>query len=252
MRHKVRGIVVRESAAGENDKLLWILTGEEGVLTVRAPGVRKLSATNLRSAQLFAYSDLLLYQKNGFYTLQESILQEDFYSLREDVTAFALGCYLCELASSVSVGGEEGTEILRLLLNALYAAEKKLADPRILKAAFEFRIAALIGYEPELSECPICGKNADEIEHRVMELTDGYLFCASCDHPAEGYSKRMPLSDGCYRALRHILRSPLGKIYLFRLDEASLRELSQLTETYLLLRMEKHLKTLDFLKKNLD
>lgn len=251
MRHKVRGIVVRESAAGENDKLLWVLTGEEGLLTVRAPGVRKLSATNLRSAQLFAYSDLLLYVKNGFYTLQESILQEDFYSLREDVTSFALGCYLCELASSVSVGGEEGVEILRLLLNALYASEKKLADPRILKAAFEFRIAALIGYEPDLSECPVCGKPADGIEHRVMELADGCLFCASCVPPAEGYSERMPLSEGCYKALLHILRSPVGKIFLFRLDEPSLRELSQLTEAYLLMRMEKHLKTLDFLKKNL-
>ena len=50
MQHKVKGIVVREAAKGENDKLLTILTGEEGVITVRAPGVRKLSASNLRSA----------------------------------------------------------------------------------------------------------------------------------------------------------------------------------------------------------
>ena len=251
MQHKVRGIVVREAAKGENDKLLTVLTGEEGVLTVRAPGVRKLSATNLRSAQLFAYSDLLLYVKNGFYTLQESILREDFYGIREDVTDFALGCYLCELASSVSVGGEEGNEILRLLLNALYATEKKIASPRVIKTAFEFRLAALIGYEPELSECPICGKPTEEMEGRMFELTDGYLFCASCDSPEEGFTRRAPVSPACYAAMKHLLQAPVNKIFLFRLEENALRELSRLTEEYLLLRVENKLKTLDFLKKNL-
>lgn len=251
MQHKVRGIVVREAAKGENDKLLTVLTGDEGVLTVNAPGVRKISASNLRSAQLFAYSDLLLYVKNGFYTLQESILHEDFYSLREDVPNFALGCYLCELASAVSVGGEEGNEILRLLLNALYAAEKKLASPRIIKTAFEFRIAALIGYEPELTECPICGKSADVIPNRMFELTDGYLFCASCENPEEGFSRRAKVSSACYAAMKHLLGSPVNKIFLFRLEENALAELSALTEEYLLLRVDKKIKTLDFLKKNI-
>ena len=251
MRHKVRGIVVSEMAKGESDKLLRVLTGEEGVLTVRAPGVRKLSATNLRSAQLFAYSDLLLYEKNGFFTLQESILQEDFYDLRADVTAFALGCYLCELASAVSVGGEEGVEILRLLLNALYAAEKKLADPQVIKTAFEFRTAALIGYEPDLTGCPICSKPVEEMRDGMFELTDGYLFCRSCENPAEGFSRRVPVSLPCCKALRHILTVPVNKIFLFRLEEHALRELSALTEEYLLLRLERKPKTLDFLKQNL-
>lgn len=251
MRHKVRGIVVRESAKGENDKLLTVLTGEEGVLTVNAPGVRKLSASNLRSAQLFAYSDLLLYAKNGYYTLQESILQEDFYALREDVTDFALGCYLCELASAVSVGGEEGNEILRLLLNALYAAEKKVAAPRIIKAAFEFRLAALIGYEPDLTECPICGRVAEQIPDRSFELTDGYIFCTNCENPEEGFTRRAKVSPACFAAMKHLLTAPVNKIFLFRLEDSALGELSALTEEYLLLRLEKKLKTLEFLKKNL-
>lgn len=251
MQLKLKGIVVRESAKGEQDKLLTVLTGQMGVLYVKAPGVRKLSASNLRSAQLFAYSDLLLYEKNGFYTLQESILQEDFYALREDVSAFALGCYLCELAAAVSVGGEEGDEILRMLLNALYAAEKHLADLLVIKTSFEFRVAALIGYEPDLSECPICGTEADAMKNRMFELTDGYLFCASCENPQEGYSRRVPVSPACYAALKHILSAPVNKIFLFRLEDAALAELSAITEEYLLMRVDQKLKTLDFLKKNL-
>lgn len=249
MQHKIKGIVVREAALGESGKLLTVLTETMGTLTVRAPGVRKLSASNLRSAQLFAFSDLLLYEKEGRFTLQESVLREDFYALREDVAAFALGCYLCELASSVSVGGDEGTEILRLLLNALYAAEKRLSDLFVIKAAFEFRLAALIGYEPDLSECPVCGKPCDAMKARIFELTDGYLFCADCENPAEGFSRRAPVSPAAYAALKHILTVPVNRVFLFGLEPVSLREVSRLTEEYLLLRIEKQVKTLDFFKK---
>lgn len=252
MQHKIKGIVVRETATGESDKLLTVLTETMGTITVRAPGVRKLSAANLRSAQLFAFSDLLLYEKEGRFTLRESVLREDFYAIREDVTAFALGCYLCEVASSVSIGGDEGTEILRLLLNALYAAEKHIADPQIVKAAFEFRLAALIGYEPDFTECPICGTPADEMKRRIFELTDGYLFCAHCENPVEGYSKRALVSDAAYAALKHILSAPVNKVFLFRLDEPALKETAKLCEDYLLLRVDKQMKTLDFYKKSLQ
>ena len=251
MRHKIKGIVVRETDVGESDKLLTVLTETMGTITVKAPGVRKLTAANLRSAQLFAFSDLLLYEKEGRFTLQESVLREDFYALREDVTAFALGCYLCELASSVSVGGDEGTEILRLLLNALFAAKKHVTSPQVIKAAFEFRLAALIGYEPDFSECPICGTPCDEMKRRMFELTDGYLFCAGCDNPAEGFSRRAAVSDGAYAALKHILSVPVNKVFLFRLEEPALSETEKLCEEYLLLRIEKQLKTLDFYKKSL-
>ena len=251
MRHKIKGIVVRETDVGESDKLLTVLTETMGTITVKAPGVRKLTAANLRSAQLFAFSDLLLYEKEGRFTLQESVLREDFYEIREDVTAFALGCYLCELASCVSVGGDEGTEILRLLLNALYAAEKHVTVLPVIKAAFEFRLAALIGYEPDFSECPICGTPCAQMKHRMFELTDGYLFCAGCDNPAEGFSRRAPVSDGCFAALCHILSVPVNKVFLFRLAEPALSETAKLCEEYLLLRIEKQLKTLDFYKKSL-
>ena len=58
MQHKVRGLVVRESPKGESGKLLTVLTERDGVITVNAKGVRKISAAYLKSAQLFALSDM--------------------------------------------------------------------------------------------------------------------------------------------------------------------------------------------------
>ena len=44
MRHKLKGLVIREQAKGETSKLLTFLTDAMGVLTVNAKGVRKLSS----------------------------------------------------------------------------------------------------------------------------------------------------------------------------------------------------------------
>ena len=101
-------------------------------------------------------------------------------------------------------------------------------------------------------ECPLCGKPAEQMQNRMFELADGYLFCASCDSFEEdGFSRKVPVSPACFAAMKHLLVSPVNKIFLFRLEENALAELSALTEEYLLLRVERKLKTLDFLKKNL-
>ena len=85
MRHKIKGIVIREVPKGETSKLLTVVTSSLGVITVNAKGVRKLSSPYLKSAQLFAFSDMLIYDKNGFYTLSEASLIADFYPIREDI-----------------------------------------------------------------------------------------------------------------------------------------------------------------------
>ena len=66
MRHKIKGIVLREAPKGETSKLLTVLSADRGVITVNAKGVRKLSSPYIKSSQQFAFSDMLLYEKNGF------------------------------------------------------------------------------------------------------------------------------------------------------------------------------------------
>ncbi len=249
---KFKGVVVREKEQGEMDKTVQILTDTMGMVFVRARGVRKISSSNSRSVQLFAYSEFVVSEKNGFYTLQESTLITNFYGIREDVVSYALACYLCELSSYVNIGGEEGMEIQRFLLNALYATEKKIAHPLLIKAAYEFRLAAMIGYEPDLTECPLCGTPAADMQNRIFNLTDGYLCCAECEPEKDEYTRTVPLSEPVFRALRLILSAPVNKVFLFRLEQPYLQEIADVAETYMLLRLEHKLQTLSFFKQTIS
>lgn len=244
MRHKIKGIVIRETPKGETSKLLTVLTSTLGVITVNAKGVRKISSAYLKSAQLFALSDMLLYEKNGFYTLTEAALIADFYSVREDIKDYSLACYLCEAAAAFTVPGEESGAVLRLLLNSLYAIEKKVCPLDQIKAAFELRLCAESGFLPEVSHCSLCGSEligSDFLFHSF----EGMSCCREC---ASVNNEYILLPSAVGRAITHITESELSRFISFRISESDLSKLSSCAECFLLLRAERGFKTLSFYK----
>jgi len=68
---KTDGIVLREVAYQDSDKLLTVLTREYGKLTVRARGVRSSRSRSKAACQLLAYSEMTLYEK-GRWTMLDA------------------------------------------------------------------------------------------------------------------------------------------------------------------------------------
>ncbi len=244
MRHKIKGIVIRETPKGETSKLLTVLTSTNGVITVNAKGVRKLSSAYLKSAQLFAFSDMLLYEKNGFYTLTEAALITDFYKIREDIKNYSLACYLCECASSFAVSGEDSGAILRLLLNSLYALENGISNRALIKSAFELRLCSESGFMPEVSYCTDCDSELKGNQF-LFHLYEGMAFCVNC--AAEG-KEYMLLTSAVGQAITHITESEMSKFLSFRVGESDQKLLSECAEKFLLSRAERGFKTLSFYK----
>ena len=152
---------------------------------------------------------------------------------------FALASYFAELLEVTADAEVENPELIRLGLNSFYALAKLQKDPRIIKAAFEMRIARYAGYAPVLDLCPVCGNTA---RHPVFSLETGTLYCATC--PKVG--KTIPVDEGVIAALRHILYGDLKKLFSFRMEESGIQTLATLTEGYLLEHFERSFKTLSF------
>ena len=80
-----------------------------------------------------------------------------------------------------------------------------------------------------------------------FNITQGILQCSACFHEgAEGI--RMPVSAGTRTAMRYISQANPKYLFSFRLSEASLAELNNVTEAYLTMRLERGFSTLDFYK----
>ncbi len=244
MRHKIKGIVIREAQKGETSKLLTVLTDAMGVITVNAKGVRKLSSPYLKCAQLFAFSDMLLYEKNGYYTLTEAALITDFYAISKDMNNYALACYLCDAASAFAVKGEESNNLLRLVLNSLYAIENNIAPRAIIKAAFELRLCTECGFEPSVHFCSGCDTEFGEKVY-YFDVVNGDSYCDACVLKSPLV---FPVSVSNHKAFYHITECELSRLFSFRVHNDDLDILAAIAEKFLLNRAERGFKTLSFYK----
>ena len=236
-----RGLVLRTTEYKETDRILTILTAEDGLLTLKARGVRSNRSKLKGACQLLTYAEFTVSEARGFRFISEATAIEMFTGLRNDIVLLALGSYFAQLAEVLSQEDAASPALLSLILNALYALSKLQKPPRLVKAATELRLAAIAGYQPELSGCCVCGNS----EPDRFSIADGTLECAAC---RSGDGVRMPLSPASLAAMRYILSCPEKKLFSFTIAGTAEKELCDAAESYLLTQLERSFYTLDFYK----
>lgn len=252
----VTGLIIRTADIKESDRLVTIFTEETGVITAIAKGARSVRSRQMSATLQFCYGRYVLYQKNDFYWIKEAELFESFFDIRKRLEGLALASYLCEVLSDVTVS-EADKELLRLSLNSLYAIAKGEVALRKIKAAFEFRAAAILGFSPEILACRECEKKDGDF---YLDVMDGSLICADCRAEAEtsfdpreddGHERHLLciLPEGAKIAAGYVIYSPLERIYAFRISEEDMRFFVAAAEHYLLNHLERSFKTLDFYKE---
>lgn len=237
------GIILRETAYRDADKLLTVLTADRGQLTLRARGVRSRRSPLKAACQLLAFSEFTVFESRGRMTVNEADPKLLFMGLRANLELLALASYFAQVAELVSQEDSPSPELLRLLINALYALDARGRPQRLVKAAFELRVACLAGFTPNLSGCASCGSGATVI----FNLSDGSLRCEDCAG-AEGNAFCLPVRPGTLAAMRHIVDCEPGRLFSFRLGGESAAGLSELAENYLLTQFERGFAALDFYK----
>ena len=239
-----KGLVIRETDFGDNDRYISVLTEEGRRIEVLCKGVRRRGGRMMNAVRLFCYSELTLYQgRGGKYTLQQADLIASFWGVTESMETYALCCYLAELTGHMTDTEEDSPAAARLLLNALHALAEQKRDRLTVKAAFELRLMAESGYEPEVSRCSVCGEalgNSPWFSPR-----DGVCRCASCAERlgAPGYVRLIPAT---FSAIRHILTQELPRVYAFALSGPARVQLAQVCEAYALCRAERGFDSLTF------
>lgn len=260
---EVKGLIVREVGLSDNDKLLTVITEEQGKITAVANGSRTLKSRYLAAAQLFCYGSYVLYQKGDRYWVRESSLIESFFDLRKDLSRMSLAAYICDVADDVVEENAPDPELLRLLLNTLYALAQGKYPTEHIRAVFEMRAAAILGFMPLLGGCASCGKTEGEF---FLDVMNGELHCRSCFDARSEISVSeeeaddirtariiCPLSSAAYTALCYATAGPIERLFSFRLtQEEDERLFFSAAEKYLLHHLERGFKSLDFYKQTLS
>lgn len=240
-----KGLVLREVNYKESDKILTVLTAEEGKLTVSARGCRKKGSAIAASSQLLVWSEFTLYEYQGRWAVKEATTERQFTGVRSDLDKLALASYFAEVTEALAEEGQTESGLLSLTLNSLHALEKLPIPPQLIKTAFEWKAMALAGYEPMADGCAVCGRS--DPEDPRINLTAGVVHCAACREGAgEGIS--MPITPSGLKALQHFVWGDPKKLFSVSVDQTSLRRLGEASEAYLMTQLERGFRTLDFYK----
>lgn len=239
----VNGIILRSADTKESDKILTLLT-PCGKQTVIAKGARSRKSRVTACTQLLAYAEFTLSESHGWQYLVEGNTIELFNGIRQDIELLSLASYFAELTEAAALENVESGEMLSLLLNALYALGNLKKPQAQVKAAFEWKLMSLIGFEPLADACAYCG--TPDPADPVLDVREGVICCGKCGKGERGLS--MPLSDGALAALRHIIYGNPRRLYSFTLAEADLKLLKDASEVYVHTMLERGFGTLDFYK----
>lgn len=241
------GLVLRQVKVGEADQILTLLTPDLGVVSASAKGSLRLKNRLFSASGLFCYSEFSLTSGRSHYFVESAQVKKVFHGISESVEGMSLATYMAEIVLSLSPAPPEADAQLRLLLNSLYMIGQKKMPLRQLKTIYELRAMSMAGYQPNLLACSECGRyDGGEF---YFDPIEGNLLCAECADKA----RHIPnLDTGALYALRHICLAEDRKLFSFTLAPASLKNLSRVSEQYVLAHLEHGLKSLDFLKTVLE
>ena len=262
MLYTVKGLVLRETVVTAKARYINVLTAEFGRISVLVRGAVRLTGRFTASTQLFCYSEFVVYEREGKYTLNEASLIENYFNLCEDFDRMTVATYVLNTAEHVSTEGTPETELLRLALNTLWALTRfKDRDWRLIKGVYEMRLSALLGFTPNVISCARCGHG---VENEIMYLNvmEGCITCRPCNsksfEPVYIENDRrvndmrtaqiiIPLAPATVLAMQHAIYAQMPKLYSFSLADGLLGEFSSACEKYLENHVDHHFVVLDML-----
>jgi DNA repair protein RecO (recombination protein O) len=184
--YRDRAVVLRTHKLGEADRIITMLSAENGKIRAVAKGVRRTTSKFGARLEPFSYVDLLVATGRSLDVVtQAQTLQPYFEPLGRDYERYTAGEVMLETADRLVAEEKEPARAQhRLLLGALHAlvygtpAGEK--PPTTIMDSYLLRAISLAGYAPVLTGCARCGAPGP---HRYFSVQAGGMVCDNCRPP---------------------------------------------------------------------
>lgn len=154
--YKATGINLKGIPMGESDRMVTVLTKENGLVRAIAPGARKHKSRLAGRSGLFVVNDLLFVKGKSIDKLIQAETIRSFPGLSKDLAKLTASQYLAEITLSQALSGQPQEDLYYLLIEHLSRLEAA-AKPNILAclAQATFHLLALAGVAPEVFRCSL-------------------------------------------------------------------------------------------------
>ncbi len=230
------GVVLRTQKLGEADRIITLLTRQNGRVRAVAKGVRRTKSRFGGRLEPFTHVDVLIHPGRSLDVIQQAeVIRAYGKPLATDYPRYTAGTAMLETAERLTpVEKEPAIRQFLLLIGGLRALGEALEpdqpddlddpgdlddgaglaesgpdgepaevaaqdrEPRLVLDAYLLRSLALEGYAPSLEECARCG-TAPDTPLVAFAVAAGGMVCANCRPP--GAASPAPQTAALMRAL---------------------------------------------------
>ncbi|MGB3772929.1 MAG: DNA repair protein RecO [Rhodococcus sp. (in: high G+C Gram-positive bacteria)] len=240
--YRDHAVVLRQHKLGEADRIVTLLTRNNGLVRAVAKGVRRTTSKFGARLEPFAYIDVQLYPGRNLDIVTQVQTVESFASdIVSDYGRYTTGCAVLETAERLA--GEEHAPAPRLhhlTVGALRALASGDRASELVLDAYLLRAMNYAGWAPALDECAKCAAPGP---HRAFHVAAGGAVCTHC-RPAGASTPAVGVLD-----LMSALQSGDWRNAEISTDSAR-TQASGLVAAHLQWHLERALRTLPFVERN--
>lgn len=189
------GIILARVSYQEANRILTVLTADQGKLRLMAKGVRKEKSKLAGGVELFSISELSFIRGRGeIGTLVSSRLITHFGTIVKDIDRTMWGYDFLKLINKITEDNS-GPEYYALTEQVLAALNDEAMDLRLVKLWTDMRVLAATGHTPNLAT-DNAGNKLDDTKQYDFELSDMGFAIRPDGHFESGHIKLLRLVAG--------------------------------------------------------
>jgi DNA repair protein RecO (recombination protein O) len=205
-----------------------------------ARGAKKPNSRLSSITQLFTHGYFLINRGSGLGSMQQGETATSLRSIGEDIFLTAYASYIVELTDKCTDEKKPNPYHFELLYQTLNYLNEGY-DPDILMNIYEMKMLNVLGLNPILNQCSVCGSIDG---HFSFSIREGGFICHRCLDKDPYHFKLSPSAVKLLRLFYHFDLSRLGNISV---KEETKAELKSVITSYYDEYSGLHLKTKKFL-----
>ncbi|WP_104179758.1 DNA repair protein RecO [Arthrobacter sp. B0490] len=179
--YRAEGVVLRTYKLGEADRIIVLLTRDQGQVRAVAKGVRRTSSKFGSRLEPFMSVELLLAHGRNLDIITQAQTKGAYgHGIASDYGRYTAATAIAETAERLTDIGEAGSAQYALVAGAFSALSRDLHPSELILDSYLLRALSTAGWAPSFTDCARCGVPGP---HSAFSAPLGGAVCADCRPP---------------------------------------------------------------------
>lgn len=240
---KSEAFAIRKIPFRETSWLVTLFTRDAGKIKGISKGVRKIKSKLLSAFEPLTYLNVVFYErvKSNLHLISDASVLDHHDKIRKSFSSLTYASYFAELIDELVDEHDPQPAVFELLTSVIHELEKPGPAYDVLARAFEYKLLELVGLSPAFENCQKCG--TAELQKIYFSVAHGGIYCEKCHAQSGGFL----ISKGTLAAVDSLLHIEMKDISDLEFNPQISQELHQITRRFIERRIEKRLKSLQFM-----